>query len=93
MDASQRAAHAQQILSNPVFSEAFDMLRKHYTDRMIATSPEDSATRDHFHKSILALSDVKAALTACVERGKLEKAKTVQKEKIKKQKEKEQGSI
>lgn len=84
MDINRRAELARQLLSNPVFSEAFNMLKIAYIDRMISTKPEDVATRDHFHKSILALSDVKSALTACVEKGKIEKVKAARAEKVSK---------
>jgi hypothetical protein len=92
MDATQRAAHANQILENPVFKEAFVMLKNAYTDRLISTKPEDLPTREHMHKSILVLSDVQAALTACVKQGKLENVKAVHKARLEKTKEKEKGS-
>lgn len=76
----RRGEYAKQVLGNPVFQEAFDILQKVYVDRMISTKPDELSTREHYHKSLLALADVKSALTACVETGKIEKVKAVRKE-------------
>lgn len=81
MDTHQRAELAKQILTNPIFSEAFVILKQAYIDRMLATDPDDIKKRDHFHKSVLILADVKSALTACIEKGKLEKMKAERKTK------------
>lgn len=81
MEPSRRAEYANQILKNPIFPEVFEILKVYYVDRMISTDTHDLATREHFHKSIRILADVKSSLTACVEKGKIEKVKAARKEK------------
>ncbi|TXH55210.1 MAG: hypothetical protein E6Q97_09330 [Desulfurellales bacterium] len=84
MNPTQRAAHAQQILTNPVFKESFDMLDRAYKDAIMQSKPEQIELREHLYRSARALTDVKSALTACVETGKIEKITAAKKEKARK---------
>lgn len=81
MSAERRAQQAQQILTNPLFKEAFAILEAHYKDKMLQTKPADIEAREHLYRSCLVLSDVKSALTAYIEQGKIEKSNAAKREK------------
>jgi hypothetical protein len=78
------AMSANGLINNPAYKAAISAVKAYYTEQMIDTKPEESATREHLHKCIHALADIHAALTAFVERGKLEKSMAIKREKAKK---------
>lgn len=84
MDVQTRAQYAAQILENPVFNEAFDIVKKAYTDMLLNTEPDDVSSREMFFNRIRTLDNVKDTLTGCVETGRIEK---IRDQKIQAQKE------
>lgn len=84
MDVQTRAQYAAQIIENPVFKEAFDILRTAYTDMLLNTEQDDLSTREMFYTRIRLLDNVKDTLTGCVETGRIEK---IRDQKIQAQKE------
>lgn len=83
MDAKTRADQAQSLLSNPVFKEAFETLEKHYIDKMVDTDPTAVEERNKWHSCVLSLNDVKTALTAFIQNGKIEAENDRKREKMK----------
>jgi hypothetical protein len=72
MDTKTRMDQAQAIISNPVFTEAVSVLEKAYIGRMIDTAPTEVEERNKWHSCILSLNDVKTALTAFIQDGKIQ---------------------
>lgn len=84
IDAEQMGMNASQILNNAAFKAAMAGVKDYYTEAMINTKPNEADVREHLHKCIHALEDMRAALTAFLERGKLEKTMAIKREKAKK---------
>lgn len=79
-----KGEQANRLLADPLFNEACDVLKRAYTDRMIGTKIDEIQQRDHWHRCIIALEDVKTALTTFVQAGKIETLQAEKKERAKK---------
>lgn len=84
LDAGRLALHADQVTKNPAFLEAFEAIKTNYTEQMVETRPDESAKRDHLHKCIHALEDVRTALTIFISTGKMEQIMALKRKKAKK---------
>lgn len=84
IDADRLAMHSDQVVKNPAFIAAFDAIKENYTEQWRATKPEESEKREHLHKCIHALEDVRTALTIFVSTGKMEKMMELKRAKAKK---------
>lgn len=80
LDPTQRAQFAANLLSNPVFDEAFNAVRTAYLEKMVSLPLDDVAERDRLYHCVHALADVKTVLTICVNEGKIEEHLAKQKE-------------
>lgn len=72
---------ANQILTNPVFKEAIEIVRKAYIDALLGTASGDDDGRKKYYTAIHCLNDVEAALTGCVQNGRIDKMLEAKKEK------------
>jgi len=84
LDPTQRSQFAAQILENPVFKEAFGVVRQTYVEKLLATAAADQTERDRLYHCIHALADVQTVLTICVEQGKIENMLAEKQERAKK---------
>lgn len=61
---NEHAAHAQRLLTDEVFNDAYGRVLERITDEMICTRPDDSQKRDELHAEIRALHRVVHELNA-----------------------------
>lgn len=77
MDKEERRARgirAQALLDDPLMREAFKYLEAEYTQAWASTEPGESDLREHFHKAVNILSDVRRHLGKVAANGRLSQA-------------------
>jgi hypothetical protein len=64
-------AHARNLLNNPVFNEAFDVLRKDLTNRWESSGSREVEARESIWLAMRLLDRVHAHITSIVETGRM----------------------
>jgi hypothetical protein len=79
--AIDRANKAKALLDNPMFEEAFALVRAALHDSIEKCPQADVQSAEHFRKCLKLLRDVKANVIVAIEDGKVE-AFNIEQEKI-----------
>lgn len=70
-DTNERARLAGNILGNPIFDEAFVVLREGYTQAMMKCEPRDDVGRHRYAFALRDLETIRAHLETVLQTGKI----------------------
>lgn len=82
MNKIERAQKAERILSDPLFTEAFENTRQAIFQKIEATPIRDDEGLKHLRLSLKLLQDVRANLTAILNDGKVEEYRLEEKKRL-----------
>tara|TARA_R100001594_G_scaffold139023_1_gene183104 strand:+ start:117 stop:374 length:258 start_codon:yes stop_codon:yes gene_type:complete len=66
-----RGNKAAEVLRNPAFEEAFEVLHNHYLETWQNTHPDEAETREKIFIAINVLKDIRANIESVMTTGKL----------------------
>lgn len=66
-----RGAKADDLLRNPIFQEAFDIMRSRYATAWADTPPDDAAERERLYVAVNVLEDIYDQIVDVMQTGEM----------------------
>lgn len=72
MNKVERGSRAQLVISDPLFQEAAEAIKRQLTERIVKSSPADAAIRERWYLAHTLVDEVVGMLNQFVEEGRRE---------------------